>query len=308
MKEKKPNLKSMHEKFNDASKNVGVAAEMAGNAALQWGNSAKNAGNEAIQKLKDFDLRSMQTNPGYIIQQITRIPYVRIDRVEFLRKELIKYYPERIVNLAIAKNPAYAGIEQDKINGIAKQVINFETNKVSAISFAAGMPGGFAMAVTVPADITQYFCSIIRVMQKLAYLYGFEEFEFNESEVSDDTLNQVMIFLGVMYGVQGANAGVKLIAQTVSQKIAKTLANKALTKGAIYPIVKKISLTVGFSMTKPLFATGVSRTVPVIGGVVTGGLTYATFKPLSYNLQKSFKKLKLSDPKFYKEQNGIIDV
>lgn len=51
MKEKKPNLKSMHEKFNDASKNVGVAAEMAGNAALQWGNSAKNAGNEAIQKL-----------------------------------------------------------------------------------------------------------------------------------------------------------------------------------------------------------------------------------------------------------------
>ena len=56
------------------------------------------------------------------------------------------------------------------------------------------MPGGFAMVATVPADIVQYFAYMIRVMQKLAYLYGFEDFELNEDTISDDTMNQIMIF------------------------------------------------------------------------------------------------------------------
>ena len=53
-----------------------------------------------------------------------------------MHKELIKYYPEDVVDLAIRKNPAYAGIEKERINEVSKQVINYETNKVSAISFS----------------------------------------------------------------------------------------------------------------------------------------------------------------------------
>lgn len=82
-------------------------------------------------------------------------------------------------------------------------------------------------------------------MQKLAYLYGFEDFELNEDAISDNTMNQIMIFLGVMFGVQGANAGVKKIAEAAAKKVSKSLAQKALTKGTVYPIVKKLLKQLG---------------------------------------------------------------
>ena len=189
-------------------------------------------------------------------------------------------------------------------------MINYETNKVSAISFAAGVPGGFAMLATVPADLAQYFGFMIRVMQKLAYLYGFEDFEITEDEVSYETMNQIMIFLGVMFGVQGANSGVKKIAEAAAKKVSKSLAQKTLTKGIIYPIVKKIARAVGIKMTKKIFAESVSKIVPVVGGVVAGGLSYITFKPCAIKLRNSFKELPLSEPAFYKKnkENDIIDV
>lgn len=245
-----------------------------------------------------------------IIQQAMKLPIVKVNRQKFLYKELIKYYSEDVVDLAIKKNPAYAGMEKEKINEVSKQVINYETNKVSAISFAAGMPGGFAMVATVPADIAQYFAYMIRVMQKLAYLYGFEDFELNEDAISDNTMNQIMIFLGVMFGVQGANAGVKKIAEAAAKKVSKSLAQKALTKGTVYPIVKKIAQAVGIKMTKQIFAESVSKVVPVIGGAVTGGLSYITFKPCAKKLKNSFKDLYLCDPQYYEElrKQSILDI
>lgn len=261
---------------------------------------AKNAVANTVSNLNAED----------IVQQAMKLPVVKVNREKFLYKELIKYYPEDVVDLAIRKNPAYAGIEKERINEVSKQVINYETNKVSAISFAAGMPGGFAMVATVPADIVQYFAYMIRVMQKLAYLYGFEDFELNEDTISDDTMNQIMIFLGVMFGVQGANAGVKKIAEAAAKKVSKSLAQKALTKGTVYPIVKKIAQAVGIKMTKQIFAEGVSKIVPLIGGAVTGGLSYITFKPCAKKLKNSFKDLYLCDPQYYKElqSQSIIDI
>lgn len=266
-------------------------------------NALIKAKNTIVDKVSDIKAED-------IIQQAMKLPIVNVNRKKFLHKELIRYYSEDVVNIAIKKNPAYAGIEKERINEISKQVINYETNKVSAISFVAGMPGGFAMVATVPTDIAQYFVYMIRVMQKLAYLYGFEDFELNEESISDDTMNQIMVFLGVMFGVQGANAGVKKIAEAAAKKVSKSLAQKALTKGTVYPIVKKIAQSVGIKMTKQIFAESVSKVVPVIGGVVTGGLSHATFKPCAKKLKNSFKDLYLCDPQYYKKlrEQNIIDI
>ena len=128
-----------------------------------------------LEKSKDISVET-------IVEQAVKFPGIRVNRSRFLKKELIKYYPEKTVKLAIANNPAYAGVDKECINTIAKQVINYEANKVSAVSFAAGLPGGVAMAATVPADIVQYFGFMIRTMQKLAYLYGFADFELDEED------------------------------------------------------------------------------------------------------------------------------
>lgn len=122
--------------------------------------------------------------PVRVIRMALKVPGVRINRRAFLEKELRNRFPQEVVMSAIDNNPAFAGIRRCEIDRIAKSCINYETTKVSGASFVAGLPGGFAMFGTVPADIAQFYVFMLRIMQKLAYLYSFEEFELNENDVS----------------------------------------------------------------------------------------------------------------------------
>ena len=67
------------------------------------------------------------------------------------------------------------------------------------------------MAATIPADIAQYYGYMLRVTQKLLYLYGFPEIDVTEKgkKFDTETLNILTLCLGVMYGVAGANNELK---------------------------------------------------------------------------------------------------
>ena len=234
-----------------------------------------------------------------ILRQAIKIPGVKIDRRTFLQKELLGRFPQSVVEQAVNERPAAANISKNEIDELAAKVIQYETNRVSCISFLTGLPGGAAMIAAIPADIVQYFGFILRIMQELAYLYGFPELILDENNISTEVMNELLLFLGVMFGVQEASAGVKVLASTISRTVAKRLANVALTKTAVYPIVKKVATKIGFSMTKQIFANGVSKAVPVLGGIASGGLTYATFKPCANRLKNCFGMLNLSNPNEY---------
>lgn len=77
--------------------------------------------------------------------------------VKVFSEALYKNYPKEVIDDAIARTPALAGISSDEIDRIADEVIRFERNCVSGISAALGMPGGAAMAATIPADVVQYY-------------------------------------------------------------------------------------------------------------------------------------------------------
>lgn len=244
-----------------------------------------------------------------ILKAAMNIPGVQIRRDDFLRKELSIHFPANVVDIAIEKNPAIAGITVDQLENIAKSCIDNETKKVTLISAAAGIPGGFAMLGTVPADTAQYFAHIIRILQKLIYLYGWKELYNSNGDFDDETTNQLTLFIGVMFGVNSANSAITKLAQSAASRVQKSLVNKALTKGTIYPIVKKIAQILGVKMTKQIFARGVSKIVPVLGGAISGGLTYATFKPSAVRLKNHLKKLLPADVEYYKTENsGSIDV
>ena len=167
-----------------------------------------------------------------------------------LSKKLAMYFDENTVEKAILTNPASAGISIIEIESIANSCIKYETNKVTAISAVAGIPGGVAMIGTIPADIAQYFGHIVRILQKLIYLYGWKELYNEDGEFDDETTNILTLFIGVMFGVQAANSAVVKIAASAALRLKKSLASKALTKGVIYPVVKKVAQILGVRMTK----------------------------------------------------------
>lgn len=260
---------------------------------------ARRAVNDAVVDKAVDSVINKYITPEEIIAQVIKLPNVKVDRAAFLQKELIRYYPEETVKTAIEYNPAYAGIDKQEINKIADQVIQNETNKVSGISFAAGLPGGFALAASIPADVIQYFAFTVKTIQEIAYLYGFDELDFTDEEADSYAMDQILIFLGAMYDVQGVDDSIKVIAEAAANKTSKALANEALTKTAIYPVVKRVAKELRSKIAKRIYVKSASKIVPVIGGAVSGGLTYATFKPNCKRLKRSLCDLELCDVGFY---------
>ncbi|WP_051084625.1 hypothetical protein [Kribbella catacumbae] len=159
-----------------------------------------------------------------------------------------------------------AGISPAVLDEIARSVIEFETRKSTALSFAAGLPGGFAMIGTVPADITQFYVHAFRVMQKIAYLYGWQSFLDDIDDLDDESLGILAAFLGIMMGVGGASVSVGLFATQVARPaVQKKIASVALTKTAWYVPMKQTLRVIGVHVTKQSFARTASNVVPVVG-------------------------------------------
>lgn len=242
-----------------------------------------------------------------IIINAMKVPGVRIDRTKFLEKELQNICDKETINKAVSENPMSANVSLEIINKLADDTINFERNCVSGISAALGLPGGAAMIATIPADIVQYYGYMLRTAQKLMYLYGFPEItiENNETELDTATVNTLTVCLGVMYGVVGANNAIKAMAKALSEGVSKQLLKKALTKGTIYPVVKAVAKWFNVKMTKEIFAGFFKKSIPVVGGVIGAGLTFATFKPCCEKLKRSLQDTALSNPDHYSEDNFI---
>ena len=71
----------------------------------------------------------------------------------------------------------------------------------------------------------------------------------------------------------------------------KTIPQKSLTKTLWYPILEKVLKIFGVSLTKGGLAKGMGKVIPILGGVLSGGLTFATMKPMGERLQKELSKL-----------------
>ena len=258
----------------------------------------------AIIKAKEAVIKALDQNGNRtidiedIIVLAIKIPGVHITRANFLKKELFKNYSQEVIDKVIATSPAQAGIPSDEIDKIADEVIKYERNCVSGISAALGIPGGLAMAATIPTDIIQYYGYTFRATQKLLYLYGFPEIDSDEEGLLLDsqTINQVILCLGVMNGVAGANNAIKGIAKALAVGVEKKLLNAALTKGFFYPLVKAIAKWFGVNMTKRIFAGFFKKAIPIVGGVVGGGITFFSFKPCCYRLKNVLQDTMLSNP------------
>ena len=154
------------------------------------------------------------------------------------------------------------------------------------------------MAATIPTDIVQYYGYTLRAVQKLLYLYGFPEIDSDEEglQLDSETINSIIVCLGIMNGVAGANNAIKAMAKALAVGVEKQLMKMALTKGAVYPIVKSVMKWFGITLTKSLFTGGIKKAIPVVGGVIGGGITFATFKPCCHRLKAALQDTMLSNP------------
>ena len=232
--------------------------------------------NEQIPSDKELALES-------IISSAIQIPGVKVDRRKFLAETFAS--DEFPLQDVIDLGPIEVGVSQDKLALLSHKLILKRTSQSSAASFVTGIPGGLAMAATIPADILQFFGMALRLAQELSYHYGAQDLWQNGQVDDEKVKNQLLLYCGVMFGVSGAVSGVRVLSTQIAKTTLKKLPQKALTKTFWYPIIKQIGKAVGIKVTKSTVAKGVSKAIPVIGGVISGGLNFASMMPMANRLQ-----------------------
>lgn len=232
-----------------------------------------------------------------VLNTAMALPGAKIDRSTFLQKELSKYYSEDVVKRAIDERPLLAGVPVHAVTKLSKSIIKSHRAKVSSLSFVAGLPGGLWIAGAIPADLAQFFWHVIVVTQKIAYLYGWPSITDPIEDMDEETLHIFTLFIGVMFGANSAAKGISKIAEKLSQEVVKRLPRMALTKFGVYNLSKQVAKWIGIRLTKQGFARGLSKVVPILGGFISGTVSWVTFSKMSKRLRSHLSELYLATGK-----------
>lgn len=222
----------------------------------------------------------------HVMKGALTMPGVKVDRNSFLQSCFSAYGKSDELK---DKRPSDI-YSQKVIDKVARGIVNNHTTKVSLISTVVGIPGGLAMLGSLPADMAQYYWHFFVMAQKLAYVYGWPDLRDENNNLGEQAQAILTIFIGIGFGVDGASTAVRAIAKKAAEHWAKKLPRMALTKTVWYPIAKKVAGWLGIKLTKESAGKAVSKFIPILGGIISGSLTLATFKPMANKLRANLSE------------------
>lgn len=238
-----------------------------------------------------------------VMDATMKFPGITVDRKEYLTEAFSRYGD---INDIGNKRPIDL-FSKEVIEKVARDAINGQTMKVTAISSAMGLPGGLAMIGTIPGDLAQFYFHVIVLAQKLGYIYGWPDLLDEGGKWSEGSKNIMTIFIGVMMGAQAAEKVIGEIAKRVAEQVAKRLPQKALTKTIWYPIIKQVAKWLGIQITKQSVGKTAAKVVPILGGFISGGITLATFRPMANRLRNELRNemdlFRTTDTHFFFDQD-----
>lgn len=241
-----------------------------------------------------------------VMSAALKMPGVAVDREKFLSSELRRYYNDKQVQNII--NQGTPGIVPDKIlDHIAASCIKSHTRKVTLFSTAMGIPGGWATLGTVPTDIAQFYYHVLVLSQKLAYVYGFPTLLDENGRLNQSGTHVLTIFVGVMTGVGIAVKALQELGEILQKQLMKRIPEIALTNGVLNSAVRQIAKFVGMNITEGNLSKGLSKAMPILGGMISGALTYKTFKPQARRLGAALHSTMLL-PQYSSAHTSTLDV
>ncbi len=131
---------------------------------------------------------SLESLISYAIQ----VPGVKVNRELFLRKQFEGESSEKMTEI-IQRGPVLAGYTKGDLRRIAKKILTTRTSASTFASFVAGIPGGFAMIATIPADLLQFYGMALGMAQEIAYLYGEDDLWEGGHLDSEKVTNQLIL-------------------------------------------------------------------------------------------------------------------
>ena len=251
--------------------------------ALDGASDAYREAFEDVQaKLPSFD---------EVVAQAVRLPGSSVNRASYLAEVIGAKHAPTIVQASIQTTPAKAGLSPRQIEKIAKKSLGRDGRRTTVLSFAAGIPGGVAGAVTIPADLVQFYGYLIRAIQKLTYLYGWRDL-VHVQDIDEDvaTAAALVILLGVMSGVEQADAALARLARLRTSGAGDNALRTALAARSMQREVDEISAELTKRMARRLTGQVAGKAIPLVGGIVSGFVTGSGFDEMAKRLLTQLKR------------------
>ena len=165
--------------------------------------------------------------------------------------------------------------KHDSIPIAAKHFINYQIAKCSVSGFITGLGGLITLPVAIPVNIGSVLYVQMRMIACLAYMGGYDT---NCDQVqtlvyaclAGISLDQIVKQAGIKCGGKLAMSLVKKIPGTVLTKINQKVGFRLITKFGSKGIIN------------------IAKTVPVVGGVVSGGFDFTETKIIANRAYKLF--------------------
>ena len=122
-------------------------------------------------------------------------------------------------------------------------------------------------------------------------IYLLDNFVLDRSVFSDNEKEQILTALKGISAADGNNL------------------DELLTKlRALYSITKKMGEIIGVKVTKAGFAKGVSKAVPIVGGIISGGTSYVSMNHMGHRLSEVLREsIFYTEADYNKDYNEICN-
>lgn len=161
-------------------------------------------------------------------------------------------------------------------------LIRWQVAKASAIGFATGVPGGWALPATIPVNLAGVFTLQLRMIAAIARIGG--------NDVASDHVKTAAF---VCLCGQGATEALK----EAGVKTAQAFTKKAISQIPGNVLVQ-VNRAVGFRLVTKAGQTGVvnlSKLLPVVGGIVGGTFDASTTYAIGQTAKKLFVELEVQE-------------
>lgn len=243
--------KDVAKKASESAKVIGDVADQAKDKVMETGSAIKDKAGEVMTQEK-----LMET-----LDLLYKKSIDGVDKVSPPVKDLVRDYKKH----------------NSSIDAAAKSLINNSVIKCGTSGFVTGFGGLGTLVLTLPANVTSVMYVQIRMCCALAELGGYD---VNEDQV------QTLVYVCLT-----GSAMTDIVKQT-GIKIGKKFAEKGIEKIPGKALVT-INQKVGFRLLTKFGETGMinlGKMLPVIGGVIGGGMDVASTKVIGYNAYKVFIK------------------
>lgn len=199
---------------------------------------------------------------------------------EDIMKLLDKLYDQSIHGISQVSQPIdelandYLQKEQN-LDDAARKFINNQIAKCTTSGFLTGLGGIITLPVTIPANVGSVLYVQMRMIACLAYMGGYDTQSDQVQTLvyaclAGISVDQVVKNVGIQFGTKFTTAMVKKIPGTALTKINQKVGFRFLTKFG----------------SKGLINLG--KMVPVVGGIIGGGLDFAETKIIADRAYKMF--------------------